>query len=387
MRWDCEIEPPATIAVIGGGPAGIEAAIYARFLGYDCLLFDAARPARFVKRWHQRPMGASAAALTTPLGWAAIRTQEPDSARPELTQAWTGEQFERDYLTPLAKTDLVHDCVQFNSPVVEVCRHSLYRWETEDLQARANAEFRLLVDSRYRGRYWAAADAVIDCRSIRGRPLGLGPGGGQAIGQHEHQTELWDTWPMDDRFELHRAEAMHFLLCGLDAEAIRFAEELSRVLAGKKVASRLHWLVRPQELAEADALAAGWTNQTGCDPALLQTVAGFGMARIEKRGERWGCELMTADDASRPYEVDAVVSLAKGEFDPSIAPTLRLADRADGEPNFVTGEPNYYALPAPRLPLGEAGLKPTHAMIRELFALLGGRENLDLYDIVRRQIG
>ncbi len=42
MNWDAEVESPATIAIIGAGSTGIEAAIYARFLGYEIVLFDIA---------------------------------------------------------------------------------------------------------------------------------------------------------------------------------------------------------------------------------------------------------------------------------------------------------------------------------------------------------
>ena len=48
MRWDPEVESPASIAIIGAGPVGIEAALYGRFLGYDVDIYDIGRPARAV---------------------------------------------------------------------------------------------------------------------------------------------------------------------------------------------------------------------------------------------------------------------------------------------------------------------------------------------------
>ncbi len=43
MLWDPEVESPASIAVIGAGSVGIEAALYARFLGYNVDIYDTGR--------------------------------------------------------------------------------------------------------------------------------------------------------------------------------------------------------------------------------------------------------------------------------------------------------------------------------------------------------
>jgi NADPH-dependent 2,4-dienoyl-CoA reductase/sulfur reductase-like enzyme len=48
--WDPEIDAPAVVAILGAGPIGIEAALYARFLGYDVLLFDQGKVAGNVLR-------------------------------------------------------------------------------------------------------------------------------------------------------------------------------------------------------------------------------------------------------------------------------------------------------------------------------------------------
>ena len=57
--WDPEVETPATIAIIGGGPVGIEAAIYARFLGYFVSIFEQRRVSHRMLDWHDRTLAAT----------------------------------------------------------------------------------------------------------------------------------------------------------------------------------------------------------------------------------------------------------------------------------------------------------------------------------------
>ena len=47
LNWETEIDTPATVAVLGGGAVGIEAALYARFLGYYVLLIEGAKMAQW----------------------------------------------------------------------------------------------------------------------------------------------------------------------------------------------------------------------------------------------------------------------------------------------------------------------------------------------------
>ena len=73
LPWDPEIDTPATIAIIGAGPGGIEAALYARFLGYSVELYDQHRVCDSLRRWGQRPMSGTWCDLTSPLGLAALQ--------------------------------------------------------------------------------------------------------------------------------------------------------------------------------------------------------------------------------------------------------------------------------------------------------------------------
>ena len=74
------IETPAKIAVLGAGPIGLEAALYARYLGYDVEIFERGQAAENVLRWGHVRMFSPFHMNRSPLGLAALTAQ--DSASP-----------------------------------------------------------------------------------------------------------------------------------------------------------------------------------------------------------------------------------------------------------------------------------------------------------------
>ena len=111
IDWDPEIDAPAVVAIIGAGPIGIEAALYARFLGYDVLLIDHGKVAGNVLKWGHLKMFTPFHRNSTSLGLAALRAQEPDYKPPAADAYLTGREYAQEYLVPLAKTDLIYDGV------------------------------------------------------------------------------------------------------------------------------------------------------------------------------------------------------------------------------------------------------------------------------------
>ncbi|HKD37575.1 MAG TPA: FAD-dependent oxidoreductase, partial [Pirellulales bacterium] len=45
------VESPARIAVLGAGPIGLEAALYARYLGYEVDVYERGRVAEHLLQW------------------------------------------------------------------------------------------------------------------------------------------------------------------------------------------------------------------------------------------------------------------------------------------------------------------------------------------------
>ncbi len=410
IAWDAEVEPPATIAVIGAGPLGIETSIYARFLGYDVMLYDIGRPARYVKRWHERLLPACVQDLTTPLGWAALASQRGEDLQPPADTRWTGKQWEEEYLTPLAKTDLIYESVFFNTRVAEVGRLSFRTDECDDFQSRCNDEFFLTLQSQLRGEYNTRADIVIDCRSARQTIAGLGVGGMKAIGQTALDGDLLTDWPLDFIFDDQtRRDALidkKIFLVGDGGQSQRFALEFVSAKWLSETA-KLYWLVRPSKSGETQT----WIEdnlRTNSTAASVQVINGWGLTKLRRSESSWLLEFLSGDESLVEMIVDHVVGLASERYDGSITKSLHLnrdgdqydsprstktwpessvASNADNQFDLgntcrsTTDEPHYFCLPSSAKNFGPEGMQYAYSAITDLFALLGGRSNLDLYKI------
>ena len=436
MYWDPEVESPATIAVIGCGPIGIEAALYGRFLGYDVDLFDARRPAHEVVRWNGRSLGVPVSACTTSLGISALEGQLPEYQTPSMDRVWSGVDFAEHYLLPIAKSDLIVDGIHINSRVLEVSRVRYFREEIEDWQERANDEFRLLIESRDRGVYTARADIVLDCRRMFFDSEGYGPGGAQAAGAAKVQSTLHQWLPGDPRFENRMLDTKHVVVFGNSELAVRFVEEWADLMKPEPMALDTGKNSTTDGALAPDAIAQGLVKSPLSSSGRLTWVVPCGRTSSQSIEvsdiERWkramhhatsvipsrGIEKIDFDEATNVWKLqlsnddDSTIDLTADVFAPfmnslptsSIGPTLycdrwALSDPSKTQPSFehgdrfyegwdgwnhATGEPNYYRLGAHEFPVSAGGLAEGFQQIKDIFALLGARVDLDLYKILRK---
>ncbi|XZE21087.1 hypothetical protein SH449x_000981 [Pirellulaceae bacterium SH449] len=406
LPWDPEVETPATIAIIGGGPVGIEAGIYARFLGYHVSIFETRRVGHRMHDWHNRPLGVAVSECTTPLGLAAIKAQNPEYEFPPLDKIWTGQEFAEEYLIPLAKTDLLFDDIHFLSPVRDVSRCQTDRETIEDLQERCNDEFRLLVAGQHRGDWISKADVVLDCRGCFQSQSGMGPGGGQAIGEKEFESHLLKHSVQDRKFEAKSIRDKSICLVGSTWHATLFAQEFwdARV---DYPGTKLLWLV-PEDREKWPAGMKRLAELIQSDPAgPVQLLATLGVDKVRRSVDgKWHLQCVRSDETITELTCDELVRRTPGREAPGF-PELDTTSFTlqDGTAHrFITHEPGYYRLRGDQsdspfvigsgsdradeqttISLGSS-LKECHQSIRELFAILGGRENLDLYEIMADNI-
>ncbi len=394
LAWDPEIESPATLLILGGGPIGIEAAIYARFLGYFVSIFEARRVGHRMLDWHNRPLALRVAEITSSLGHAAIAAQNPDYQRPDPDRIFTGREYAEEYLIPLAKTDLLFDDIHFLSPVVDVARIRTHRSDPIDPQDRCNDEFRAVVNGRHRGPWIARGDCVLDCRGNAIEPRGIGPGGGLAIGERELESMFYLHAPEDRKFVPSALAGKHLAVVGQSSAACRCVTEFIRHFLPDSGA-RLTWIVRPrgpQDTSDYVATRVPLERNTPGNLVILESLGVESISQLEGQGYRM--RLLKEDDSSVDLDADLVMRQTGHRYR-SIAPELE--EYSDGPvtiagsegadvPEFVTAEPGYYCL---RTPLGEtapgAGIPNALEQIRGVFAILGGRDDLDLYSILQRQ--
>ena len=387
LEWDPEVEAPATIAIIGAGPVGLEAAIYARFLGYFVSIFEQRRVAHRMLDWHDRSLDVTVKECTTSMGHAAIAAQNPEYVRRGADEVFTGHTYAEEYLLPLAKTDLLFDDIHFLSPVVDVSRYRTFITDEIDRQERCNDEFRILVDGRHRGAWVSRADVVIDCRGTTQKLSGIGPGGGLAIGESALRDSFLLHTPLDRKFEAKSVVGKHVCLLGQSMRAAQFAlEYLTRF--GNGANGRLTWILRPDRLHDCRVVTKALdaiSKEPSCN---MVTIESLGVEQIQRNDAgSYLLKFLKDDDSTVELQCDAVVALTHGR-EGHLSSELfegRLA-QVEGCPGFVTSEPGFYRLRGGNIEEGAGvGLSDAFRSIRQLFAMLAGRQDLDLYDIISRQ--
>src|SRR5215212_1842871 len=112
------LKSDARLAIVGGGPIGLEAALHARSLKIPYTVYERGRLAEYVQRWgHIRlftPFGMNA----TPLGLQTIRAAKPNHTLPTDDAIITGREYVASYLAPLA--ELLQPNIQLETVVLTV---------------------------------------------------------------------------------------------------------------------------------------------------------------------------------------------------------------------------------------------------------------------------
>ncbi|MBI5711606.1 MAG: NAD-binding protein [Candidatus Eisenbacteria bacterium] len=164
-----------TLAVVGAGPIGLEAAAAALDHGLDVHLFE------------QGEVGSH------PLGWGHVRMFTPwrmnlgphsrthlEAAgwtAPDLDACPTGAELVGRYLEPLAKLAELKDRIHTHSQVVSIGRHGLLKDDLIGSLERAERPFRLLVRDQGGRENYIHAFAVMDASGVYATPNWAGTGG------------------------------------------------------------------------------------------------------------------------------------------------------------------------------------------------------------------
>jgi len=112
------LEPPGTIAVIGAGPLGVEAALYGRFLGYDVTLLERESVGSSMIDRAEDPIPMVPDRSLSSLAVGALNAQYPEQT-PRKFPETIGEWVER-FLVPLTETDLLRGRVRAATSVTRI---------------------------------------------------------------------------------------------------------------------------------------------------------------------------------------------------------------------------------------------------------------------------
>ena len=402
------VDTPATIAILGGGPVGIEAGLYGRFLGYEVTILEAQEVAAHVRSWGHVRMFSPFRHLCSTLGLAALRAQDPDFPVPDLDARLSGRQWAEQYILPLSQSDLLADHLQCQTRVVSVGRQRLRKGDPHDDEERGDDGFRLLLqlaDGRY---VQQLADIVIDCTGVYGNPGWCGAGGIPARGELPLRHRMEHGTP--DMLGAQRAqyEGRRILLVGNDLATAATLVGLMK-LAERSADTRVTWILhrplgaegdvpipvenyrqmpeREQVVAQANRYALAGGLGLHFRPATSIDALEFDSARDEFVVQFAGEEGATVERYDRiianvGYRPDRSLyeELRVSEspvFSAALSPAA--ADSSAGE-RLATEEPNFYVLGSKAFGRA-AGFLMTDGLrqIRDLFGLIGGRAELDLY--------
>ena len=115
---DATLDPPGSIAVVGAGPLGIEAALYGRYLGYDVTLFERRQVADHWRSRAAEPLPLPSSRCWSPLAAAALEAQYPERfpAQGPLTIG----QWVDQGLVDLLETDLLRGRLRAPAEVTRI---------------------------------------------------------------------------------------------------------------------------------------------------------------------------------------------------------------------------------------------------------------------------
>ncbi len=179
--------PTPRVAILGAGPIGLEAALYAKHLQFPFTVYERGRVGEYVRRWgHVRlftPFGMN----VTSLGRKALLAAKPQHAFPADDTILTGREHVEQYLAPLA--GLLSGHVKTEMQVLQIGRRGLLKHECPGDPARVRHPFLLLLRDKNQERL-EEADVVLDCTGTYGQHRWLGSGGIPAVGEMQAEAQI-----------------------------------------------------------------------------------------------------------------------------------------------------------------------------------------------------
>lgn len=397
------------IAVLGAGPIGLEAATYARQLGFAVTVYERGQVAGSMRQWGHVRLFSPFAMNSTPLGRNVLR----GASLPAEGDCISGAAHVAAYLTPLAQSDLLKGCIQADTQVVQVGRSHFLKTDSPGENKRGGEPFRLFVRKGQTDRI-DEADIVLDCTGTYTQHRWMGAGGIPALGEPTHAQNL--CYHLDDILGAKKAHYVgkSILLVGSGYSAATSACLLAG-LAEQHPDMWVVWLARgPRKqplpriandpLKERDRLAVRANSLATRGDGNLEFHPLSSILAIDWRNNSFHVTA-TVNGKERAWDVDRVIAnvgytpdrnlyreLQVHECYTSLAPTgvaAALARQGGGDcttlvstgpASLKTTEPNFYILGAKSYGRNSHFLLRTgFEQIRDVFTLIMANADLDLY--------
>jgi hypothetical protein len=402
------------IAILGAGPIGLEAALYAATLGIPFTVYERGRVGEHLEQWGHVRLFSPFSMNSTPLGRRRIQTDNPDDDPPAAGALITGREHVAAYLHPLAQCSLLRDAIRTETTVVQVGRQGMLKGDSQG-NRRAAQPFRLLLRQGKAERV-EQADVILDCTGTYGQPRFFGAGGIPAMGENALRQQIAPG--LEDVLGARRANYADrtTIVIGGGYSAATTVSNLA-ALAEKHPATWVIWLARcagsqpirrllNDPLRERDALAVRANSlATRCEgnvefhpQTLVESVEFHGpergfrlIASCAGKPSTWDAERIIANVGYTP-DTDLYRELQVHECYASLGPMALaaalqkhagvdcLSIPAQGAATLRNPEPNFYILGAKSYGRNSHFLLKTgFEQVRDVFTLITGKPDLDLY--------
>ena len=305
-----------TLAIVGAGPIGLEAALAALDAGFDVHVFERGEPGAHVLAWGHVRMFTPWRMNLGPASRAHL--ERGDWTAPADGGCPTGAEYAERYLQPVARLPELKDRVHAHAQVVHIGRQHLLKGDSPGAGGRRQHPFRLLVRDPGGRESFLHAFAVIDASGVYGQPNWAGDGGIPARSELYLAPQL--AYHVEDVLGLARERYVgrRVMVVGAGASAATTVSNLAR-LAGDVPETQVVWATRrpagelyppiPDDpLSERrDLHARARAQVSGSDPCVTHV----GGARVEglefnSATHRYRVTLMIGDEA-RVEEVDRII--------------------------------------------------------------------------------
>lgn len=404
---------PPRLAILGAGPIGLEAALYANALGLPFTIYERGRVGEHLRRWGHIKMFSPFGMNTTPLGRRAILDAKRTHDFPGDDALLTGREHVEKYLTPLAET--VREQLRAETLVIQVGRRGHLKSDAPGDPVRARQPFLLLVREK-NGERLEEADVVLDCTGTFGQHRWLGSGGIPAPGELAAQAQIAYDLPdvLGERQKDYANRSI--LVIGGGYSAATTVCNLAR-LAEQHNTTWITWLARSPHsqplrriandpLRERDQLAMRANNLATRTDDNVEYHPGSVVELIEKGGPEGGFRVTSrAGGQARTWEVDRIIANVGYTPDVTLYRELQvhecyatlgpmklaaallgqkgvdcLKQTNPGAETLRNPEPNFYILGAKSHGRGaQFLLRAGNEQVRDVFTLITGNARLDLY--------
>lgn len=241
---DISAAPPnggPRVAIIGGGPIGLEAAARAAALEWPFDVYEAGEIATHVRQWGHVVLFTPFSMNHSDLGIETIRRDNPDYAPPLADAMLSGRDHVRAYLAPLAGSSALEDHVHTGHRVVSIGRWGLLKSQYLGDERRGGRSFRLLIQTADGVERIAQADVVIDASGTYGNHNWVGNGGIPAVG--ERSAAAFIDYHLEDINAARKADfsGKHIVLVGAGYTAATSIVELEK-LVHSDTRTRVVWM-------------------------------------------------------------------------------------------------------------------------------------------------